>query len=214
MTPVARACAVYCPKPPMQSRRVAFSSIDFPKMRLCPIFLLIISVFADEYIIYSKIDHLNASDILQHADCPPLFYGQNCQIPHCFPEHGHLARIGLDDYYCNCTRGAFGKHCEKLICLDGKMSNSTFKCECPYYAWGTHCHITILKIAVTLLVIAGLLLLAAAASLGIIYFHDERQKKKSQARSTNRNQQNRNRRNQSQLHPGPEVLIALDILST
>uniref|UniRef100_A0A7E4VB57 EGF-like domain-containing protein n=1 Tax=Panagrellus redivivus TaxID=6233 RepID=A0A7E4VB57_PANRE len=159
-------------------------------MRLCLLFLLFLGAFAEEV---SILDHLNNTDNFQlAANCPPLFYGSNCEIPHCFPEYGHLAKRGLNDYFCNCTFGTSGKHCEIINCNDGKVSTSTFECECSYYAFGSHCQNNIF-------VFAGIV---AIFILFIIICPNEN-KEKSSANSTN----NQTRSNAPQSPAAPEIRI-------
>uniref|UniRef100_A0A7E4VCF4 EGF-like domain-containing protein n=1 Tax=Panagrellus redivivus TaxID=6233 RepID=A0A7E4VCF4_PANRE len=119
-------------------------------MRLCLLFFMFLGAFADEV---SILDYLNATDVLQHADCPPLFHGSNCTIPYCFPDRGHLVQRSPDDYYCKCTHIGYtsGEHCEIVNCHYGKLSNSTLECECPDYVDGSYCQNNNILVFTTLL---------------------------------------------------------------
>uniref|UniRef100_A0A7E4VB37 EGF-like domain-containing protein n=1 Tax=Panagrellus redivivus TaxID=6233 RepID=A0A7E4VB37_PANRE len=165
------------------------------------LFLLFLGAFADEV---SILDHLIASEILQHADCPPLFHGQNCQIPYCFPEHGNLVKRGLDDYYCNCTSSyASGEHCESVNCNDGNLSNSTFKCECPKFVGGSYCELTILSLIVCVLIVLGTVLCCTI----LVIIAEKIKKKRARYCAA------RNRTNESHPPPAPTVpLVERDVI--
>uniref|UniRef100_A0A7E4VB38 EGF-like domain-containing protein n=1 Tax=Panagrellus redivivus TaxID=6233 RepID=A0A7E4VB38_PANRE len=117
------------------------------------IFFVINSAFASESS-YSLLDHFNTLSV-QQRDCPPLFYGPRCTIPHCFAPHGVLMQNG-DYYYCNCTTGrpyVTGTHCENIECQnDGRFSNLTSKCKCPEYTYGSFCQYTLLHVIAFILV--------------------------------------------------------------
>uniref|UniRef100_A0A7E4VBF5 EGF-like domain-containing protein n=1 Tax=Panagrellus redivivus TaxID=6233 RepID=A0A7E4VBF5_PANRE len=168
-------------------------------MRFFLLFLLFLGAFADEV---SLLDHLNTSKFLQNEKCPPLFYGSDCQIPHCFTEHGSLVRE-LDDYYCKCpSRYSSGKHCENIDCNYGKLSNSTFTCDCPFYASRPYCELT----SLICLTLWGLLILFLTA-VRLLSKNEE----ESPATSTNRTPQNQTRSNAPQPPvapaPAPEIRI-------
>uniref|UniRef100_A0A7E4VCK7 EGF-like domain-containing protein n=1 Tax=Panagrellus redivivus TaxID=6233 RepID=A0A7E4VCK7_PANRE len=170
-------------------------------MRLCHLSVLFLGAVADEI---SLLNYLNTNTLQLAANCPPLFYGLNCQIPHCFPEHGRLARRGLYDYYCNCSSGyALGKHCENIDCNYGKLSASTLRCECPYYAGGYYCQWN------TFITLGGMF--GSISLLFCVASFTKKDDANSQATSANRAQQNQTRSNAPQPPaapaPAPEIRI-------
>uniref|UniRef100_A0A7E4VBF7 Laminin EGF-like domain-containing protein n=1 Tax=Panagrellus redivivus TaxID=6233 RepID=A0A7E4VBF7_PANRE len=128
-------------------------------MNLFLVFLFISGACAATYSVF---DHLEPPKLVPDIDCPPLYYGENCTVPYCYPEHGLLVQRSADDFFCNCTaRYTSGAHCEIVDCNYGIRSNSTLQCECPDYVYGTHCEETIEMYL--------LLLVMTCCALGILF---------------------------------------------
>uniref|UniRef100_A0A7E4ZUT5 EGF-like domain-containing protein n=1 Tax=Panagrellus redivivus TaxID=6233 RepID=A0A7E4ZUT5_PANRE len=116
-------------------------------MRLFLFSLLISGAFATKYNVF---DYLDTSDVVPVSDCPPLYYGKNCNVPYCYPESGLLKQRtrSKDIFFCDCvdSYSQSGEHCEQVDCHYGILSNSTLQCECPDNVWGAYCESTTLQL--------------------------------------------------------------------
>ena len=139
------------------------------------------------------------------------FFPNKCEKRFCI--EGTCKELNSNDYYCNCTKGWMGVHCEHMVnkcdnitCLNKGICRALFldyKCECLYGTSGRHCEDmstglvvrqyvskSFAYIAITVLCFTAIFIITMDIlkyGFGIDPVHEERER----AKSRRNNRQNR-----------------------
>ncbi|KAM9249345.1 sushi, nidogen and EGF-like domain-containing protein 1 [Dugong dugon] len=95
--------------------------------------------YGGTYLCVCHTDHNASHSLPSPCDSDPCFNGGSCDAHE-------------DSYTCECPRGFYGKHCEKVrprLCSSGpcrnggtcKEAGGEYHCSCPYRFTGRHCEI-------------------------------------------------------------------------